>query len=277
MKKILLILNLLLVAMLPACSQSGLLKNPTFKKVFNYGKTDGTSIQDMVISGDTAVSFTDALKSVTLINLTKKKSIGELSVAQSAPVHCNTVSFGQRYAPSDKWPLLYVAQASNRHTTNVYRLVGKTLELIQTITWDGYKNTLACFDSADKGHMYVIAWNGPEDRTPRIFKIATPSFKKGKMTIDLKEETDYFSFYYINKYEVVQGVTVKDGMMYQVRGYKRGGQLAVFDLKAKKQVQLFNLVGKGITAEPEGIDFQGDNLWICDQEGDMFLVQEQGN
>lgn len=275
MKKILLILSLIIVATLPACSQSGVLKNPTFKKVFSYGKTSGTSVQDMVISGDTAISFCDAMKEVNLISLSKKKKIGKLSVAPSSPVHCNTVSFGQKYSPSDKWPLIYVAQASNRHTTNVYRVVNNSLQLVQTITWGGYKNTLACFDSADKSHMYVIAWNGPEDRTPNIFKITTPSFKESTKTIDLNNETDYFSFYYINKFEVVQGVTVKNGMMYQVRGFKNGGQLAVMDLKAKKPIQLFDLVRNGIALEPEGVDFQGDKLWICDQGGNLFLMQEQ--
>lgn len=275
MKKILLILNLLLVATLPACSQAGYLKNPTFKNVFTYGKTSGTSIQDMVITGDTAISFCDALEEVTLINLTTRKVIGKLSVDESSAVHCNTVSFGQRYDPADKLPLIYVAQSSNRHTTNVYRVVGDALQLVQTITWSGYNNTLACFDSADKSHMYVIAWNGPEDRTPNVFKIATPSCKESALTIDLNDESDFFSFYYVNKFEVVQGVTVKDGIMYQVRGYKNGGQLAVLDLKAKKPVQLFSLVNNGIAAEPEGIDFQGDKLWICDQKSNMFVMQEQ--
>lgn len=275
MKRILIILNLIIVAALPVCSQSGLLKNPTFKKVFNYGKTTGTSIQDMVISGDTAISFCDALKEVNLINLTTQKVIGKLSVDESTPVHCNTVSFGQRYAQTDKWPLIYVAQSSNRHATNVYRVVGNTLQLVQTITWGGYNNALACFDSADKSHIYVIAWNGADDRTPNIFKVAAPSFKESTKTINLDDETDYFSFYYVRKFEVVQGVTVKNGMMYQVRGFKNGGQLAVFDLKAKKPVQLFSLVKNGISAEPEGVDFQGDKLWICDQKGNLFLMQEQ--
>lgn len=273
MKKILLFLNLLMPASVPACSQTGYLKNPTFEKVFNYGKTAGTSIQDMVITGDTAISFCHALKEVRLINLTTQQTIGRLSIDESTPVHCNTVSFGQRYDPSDKWPLIYVAQSSNRHTTNVYRMVDNALQLVQTLTWDGYRNTLACFDSEDKSHMYVIAWNGPDDRTPNIFKIAAPSFKESAKTIDLSEEADYFPFNYVHKFEVVQGVTVRNGMMYQVRGYKNGGQLAVMDLKAKKPVQVFSLVDNGISAEPEGIDFQGDKLWICDQEGNMFLMQ----
>ena len=28
-----------------------------------------------------------------------------------------------------------------------------------------------------------------------------------------------------------------------------------------------------IVAEPEGIAFQGDKLWICDQQSNMFVMQ----
>lgn len=273
MKRILIILSLIIIAALRLCAQQPLPSDPTFKKVFTYGKAIGTSVQDMVISGDTAISFTHAMEKVYLIDLTKKKKIGKLRIETDPKVHCNTVAFGSRYAPTDKWPLLYVAQSSNRHTTNVYRVVGKDLQLVQTITWGGFKNSLTAFDSSDKSHIYVIAWNGKEDRNPRIFRISTPSVKEGDLSIDLSSETDYFSFHYINKFEVVQGVTVKDGMMYQVRGYKDNGQLAVFDLNAKKQVLLLSLPLKGISAEPEGIDFQGDKLWICDQESNMFVMQ----
>lgn len=273
MKKTLLILNIVFAASLRLCAQAPVPANPTFKRVFTYGKAIGTSVQDMAISGDTAISFTHALEKVYLLDLTKKKKIGKLRIETDPKVHCNTVSFGSRYAPTDKWPLLYVAQSSNRHTSNVYRMVGKDLQLVQTITWAGYKNALMAFDNADKSHIYVIAWNGKEDRNPRIFKIATPSIKESDISIDLSNETDYFSFNYINKFEVVQGVTVKDGMMYQVRGFKDGGQLAVFDLNTKKQVRLISLPLLGITAEPEGIAFQGDKLWICDQQSNMFVMQ----
>ncbi|HCC87242.1 MAG TPA: hypothetical protein DEQ17_03140 [Prevotella sp.] len=273
MKKTLLILNIIIFASLRLCAQQHLPSNPTFKRVFTYGKAIGTSIQDMEISGDTAISFSHAMEEVYLIDLNKKKKIGKLHIETDPKVHCNTVSFGSRYTPTDKWPLLYVAQYSNRHTSNVYRIIGKKLQLVQTITWAGYKNSLTVFDNADKSNIYVIAWNGSEDRNPRIFKIATPSIKESELTIDLSTKTDYFTFNYINKFEVVQGVTVKDGIMYQVRGYKNNGQLAVFDLKAKKQVRLFSLPPLGISAEPEGVAFQGDKLWICDQESNMFVMQ----
>lgn len=249
------------------------LKNPTVKQVFSFAKASGTSTQDMVIYGDTAISFSDALKQVSLISLSQHKQVGTLSATVSTNVHCNTVSFGPKYAATDKLPLIYVAQSSNKHATNVYRVVDNRLELIQTITFNGAKNTLTCFDSASKDYMYVIAWNGSSDRTPNIYKIATPSTSVS--SVDLSKETDFFSIYYVNSYEVIQGVTIKDGMMYQTRGYKKGGQLAVIDLKEKKPVQLINLVNNGFNYEPEGIDFQGDKLWICDQPGNFFEVQEQ--
>ena len=257
------------------------LKNPTVKQVFSFSKAAGTSTQDMVIYGDTAISFSDALRQVSLISLSQHKLIGTLSATVSTDVHCNTVSFGPKYAATDKLPLIYVAQSSNKHATNVYRVVDNRLELIQTINFKGYKNTLTCFDSASKDYMYVIAWNGSSDRTPNIYKIATPSTSTS--SVDLSKETDYFSIYYVNSYEVIQGITIKDGMMYQTRGYKSGfkkwyesgGQLAVIDLKEKKPVQLINLLNNGFEYEPEGIDFQGDKLWICDQPGNFFEVKEQ--
>lgn len=221
------------------------------------------------------------MKQVSLISLSQHKLIGTLSATVSTDVHCNTVSFGPKYAATDKLPLIYVAQSSNKHATNVYRVVDNRLELIQTINFKGYKNTLTCFDSASKDYMYVIAWNGSSDRTPNIYKIATPSTSTS--SVDLSKETDYFSIYYVNSYEVIQGITIKDGMMYQTRGYKSGfkkwyesgGQLAVIDLKEKKPVQLINLLNNGFEYEPEGIDFQGDKLWICDQPGNFFEVKEQ--
>lgn len=262
-------------------SGAATLKNPTVKQVFSFSKAAGTSTQDMVIYGDTAISFSDALKQVSLISLSQHKLIGTLSATVSTDVHCNTVSFGPKYAPTDKLPLIYVTQSSNKHATNVYRVVNNSLELIQTISFSGAKNTLTCFDSASKDDMYVIAWNGSSDRTPNIYKIATPSTSTS--SVDLSKETDYFSIYYVNSYEVIQGVTIKDGMMYQTRGYKSGfkkwyesgGQLAVIDLKEKKPVQLINLLNNGFEYEPEGIDFQGDKLWICDQPGNFFEVKEQ--
>lgn len=262
-------------------SGAATLKNPTVKQVFSFAKASGTSTQDMVIYGDTAISFSDALKQVSLISLSQHKQVGTLSATVSTNVHCNTVSFGPKYAATDKLPLIYVAQSSNKHATNVYRVVDNRLELIQTITFNGAKNTLTCFDSASKDYMYVIAWNGSSDRTPNIYKIATPSTSTS--SVDLSKETDYFSIYYVNSYEVIQGVTIKDGMMYQTRGYKSGfkkwyesgGQLAVIDLKEKKPVQLINLLNNGFEYEPEGIDFQGDKLWICDQPGNFFEVKEQ--
>lgn len=249
------------------------LKNPTFKKVFSFDKS-GTSTQDMVIAGDTVISFSDALKQVYLISLSQQKVIGTLSATTDANVHSNTVSFGLRYTSTDKFPLIYVTQSSNKHATNVYRVVGNSLVLIQTLQFSGFRNTLTCFDSASKDSMYVIAWNGGSDRTPNIYRLATPAITTGTTDIDLSKETDYFSFYYVNSYEVVQGVTIKDGMMYQVRGYKGGGQLAVLDLKARKPVQLINLFNKGISYEPEGVAFQGDKLWICDQPGNFFEMEE---
>lgn len=251
------------------------LTNPTVKKVFSFAKPSGTSTQDMVISGDTAIVFSDALKQVSLVSLSQHKLIGTLSATVSSEVHGNTVSFGPRYSTTDKWPLIYVAQASNKHATNVYRVVDNSLQLVQTISFTGSKNTLTCFDSSSKDYMYVIAWNGATDRTPNIYKIATPGTGSSSVGINLLNYTDYFSIYYVNSYEVIQGVTVKDGMMYQTRGYKNGGQLAVIDLKAKKPVQLINLVNNGFNYEPEGIDFQGNKLWICDQPGNFFEVQEQ--
>lgn len=262
-------------------SGAATLKNPTVKQVFSFSKAAGTSTQDMVIYGDTAISFSDALKQVSLISLSQHKLIGTLSATVSTDVHCNTVSFGPKYAATDKLPLIYVTQSSNKHATNVYRVVDNRLELIQTIEFSGAKNTLTCFDSASKDDMYVIAWNGSSDRTPNIYKIATPSTSTS--SVDLSKETDYFSIYYVNSYEVIQGITIKDGMMYQTRGYKSGfkkwyesgGQLAVIDLKEKKPVQLINLLNNGFEYEPEGIDFQGDKLWICDQPGNFFEVKEQ--
>ena len=256
-------------------SGAATLKNPTVKQVFNFSKAAGTSTQDMVIYGDTAISFSDALKQVSLISLSQHKLIGTLSATVSTDVHCNTVSFGPKYAPTDKLPLIYVTQSSNKHATNVYRVVDNRLELIQTIRFIGAKNTLTCFDSASKDYMYVIAWNGSSDRTPNIYKIATPSTSTRTSSVDLSKETNFFSIYYVNSYEVIQGVTIKNGMMYQTRGYKNGGQLAVIDLKERKPVQLISLLNNGFEYEPEGIDFQGDKLWICDQPGNLFEVQEQ--
>lgn len=254
-------------------SGAATLKNPTVKQVFSFSKAAGTSTQDMVIYGDTAISFSDGLKQVSLISLSQHKLIGTLSATVSTDVHCNTVSFGPKYAATDKLPLIYVTQSSNKHATNVYRVVDNSLKFIQTIRFSGAKNTLTCFDSASKDSMYVIAWNGSSDRTPNIYKIATPSTSTS--SVDLSKETDYFSIYYVNSYEVIQGVTIKDGMMYQTRGYKNGGQLAVIDLKEKRPVQLISLLNNGFEYEPEGIDFQGDKLWICDQPGNFFEVQEQ--
>lgn len=255
-------------------SGAATLTNPTVKQVFSIAQMSGTNTQDMVIHGDTAICFGDALKQVYLVSLSQHKFLGTLSTTATTGVHCNTVSFGPKYTSTDKLPLIYVTQSSNNHATNVYRVEGNSLVLIQTITFNGYKNTLTCFDSASKDSMYVIAWNGPADRTPNIFKIATPATNVN--TVDLSRLTDYFSIYYVNSYEVIQGVTIKDGMMYQTRGYKQGGQLAVIDLKEKKPVQLINLVNNRFNYEPEGIDFQGDKLWICDQPGNFFEVQEQG-
>lgn len=254
-------------------SGAATLKNPTVKQVFSIARGKGISTQDMVIHGDTAICFSDALKQVYLISLSKHTLLGTLSAPVATTVHCNTVSFGPKYTSTDKLPLIYVTQASNKHATNVYWVSGNSLVLVQTITFNGYKNTLTCFDSASKDSMYVIAWNGPTDRTPNIFKIATPATTVS--TVDLANLPDYFSIYYVNSYEVIQGMTVKDGMMYQTRGYKQGGQLAVIDLKEKKPVQLINLVNNGFYYEPEGIDFQGDKLWIRDQPGNFFEVQEQ--
>lgn len=73
MKKTLLILNIVFAASLRLCAQAPLPANPTFKRVFTYGKAIGTSVQDMAISGDTAISFTHALEKVYLLDLTKKK------------------------------------------------------------------------------------------------------------------------------------------------------------------------------------------------------------
>lgn len=254
-------------------SGAATLKNPTVKQVFSISQMSDTNTQDMVIHGDTAICFSDALEKVYLVSLSQHMLLGKLSTTATTGVHCNTVSFGPKYTSTDKLPLIYVTQSSNNHATNVYRVESNSLVLVQTITFNGYKNTLTCFDSASKDSMYVIAWNGPADRTPNIFKIATPATTVS--TVDLTRLPDYFSIYYVNSYEVIQGVTIKDGMMYQTRGYKKGGQLAVIDLKEKKPVQLINLVNNGFNYEPEGIDFQGDKLWICDHPGNFFEVQEQ--
>lgn len=256
-----------LMAVLPAAAtHPAYIEHPAFTNFFTFRKTTGTSTQDMVIQGDTAIRFSDSMKKIEMFNLRTRRYLKSLKADVEEGVHCNVVSLGRKYAATDPWPLFYVAKSSNKHTECVYRLVGDSLKKVQTITFTGCGNSLVNLDCGGDS-MWVTNWKG--SRGANIVRMAAPKVSDGDVTINLDKEPNYFPFDFGL---VIQGITVRDGIMYQTRGYGWEDQLVLIDLKAGQTIQMINVAALGITDELEGIDFQGDQLILLDNPGHFYRL-----
>lgn len=250
--------------------------------------------QGSCIHGKYMLSFTN-VGHCKVIDIEAKKTVSEFDLNKASTItpHCNTAVFGcDKYADSDKFPLLYVNAYNNENlpkgTVYVHRIITdsngipQSTSLIQTITvgftadsiWESgsdirpYGNF---FVDTDNRHLYAYTLRDTDNVT-RFFKFALPDYKTASVTLSKSDIIDHFDIDYLpyiqdNMYDCGKAY-ILNGMPW-VSGVE--SSLTVVSLSEKQIVsKLLFKTAFGAEIEPEFIDRYGDNLIIGDSQAYSF-------
>lgn len=223
--------------------------------------------------------------------------------------HSNAVMFGaEYYSPEDEFPLLYTNIYNNyakeenplKGVCPVYRLQrngdGFTTTLVQIIEigftedanyWksgegDCDKRPYGNFTiDVDKGIYYGFTMRDQTDTT-RYFAFDLPKLADGtadelygvnRVVLTVDDIKEYFDCEY---HRFIQGACTHKSKIYSVEGFSAEGDkppvLRVINPADKKQELYVNLVDKGLTVEPELIDFSGDTCYYSDALGNLYII-----
>ena len=195
--------------------------------------------------------------------------------------HCNVACFGNKYASSDPYPLVYVnaynTEGMPKGTCYVFRISvngsAMTASLIQTITIGFVEESIweSGSDIRPYGNFCVDVVNNAlfvytlrdTDMVTRFFKFALPDLSNASVTLsqgDIIErwDTDYYPYIQDNAYAY--------GKIYLCNGYggsiSNPGMIHVVDTIQRKETSRINLYKNGMQTEPEVLDFYKGDL-IC--------------
>lgn len=221
--------------------------------------------------------------------------------------HSNSVMFGSTYyLEGDEFPLLYTNVYNNyqgsenklKGVTCVYRIERKenvfSSSLVQIIeigfTEDPVWASANGKDIRPYGNFVIDAENDiyyaftmrDEEQKTRFFSFKMPSPYSGwydknydtkKFTITKDHILEYFDCEY-QRY--VQGACFKDGIIYSTEGFTNDNinrpALRLIDPVAKEQKAVYYFSDFGTTIEPELVDFDGNDCYYGDTEGNMYKL-----
>lgn len=259
--------------------------------------TKQSSCQGMDIWGNYLVSLQNAGKA-NLYNFTGTAAtlLGSFNLGSAASDnHSNLASFGtQRYAETDKLPLLYVSRAQG--TTDADGMVNVCY--VERIDPDSLKSTLVqkiCFTGVNgagqymidrkNGYLYIFGntiKNSAEGNKHYIYKFAIPKAGPGQAskvwlnTSDAIEGYCWEDTYTGGANPVIQGGAVLDTLMYLPCGYNTSANpsvIYVWDLKNRQMKHEIYLQGV-FTGELEDVSTAIDGrLYIQAQPNHIYWAQ----
>ena len=229
-----------------------------FNQAFPGTETHGSGLtQGMAIRDGLMFSLRDS-GSCVVFDLSKDRPAGKFRLGSYSPDnHANVAFFGgQRYDPSDRFPLLYVSQARKDRCLYVERLLtdarGEPVgsELVQIIRYKSSERTSGLFaaDSANPGLMYCYGntvGNCLPGNRVRVSTFRVPAFDKKHFNVELTDEDALDSFYTDQVFApggaaphkaVLQGAAVTNGVLVLCTGSgreKHPSQLFFIDLKKR--------------------------------------------
>ena len=204
-----------------------------------------------------------------------------LTIPNSLTPHCNSAVWGNKYAETDVYPLLYVNayNATGEPNGRCYVLrmtelnannVPFNMVLVQTITvgfatgepWtDG--NDIRPYGNffVDTKHNALWAYTLRDaDKVTRFFKFALPDTSVASVTLTESDIIDQFEVPYM---QYIQGNSYNDGKVFILSGMGTSsipGLLNVVDLASRSIVSVVNLNDVGLSIEPEFINIDGEGI-----------------
>ena len=206
-------------------------------EIHGSGLTQGMAIWDGMM-----FSLRDS-GSCVVFDLSKDRPAGGFRLGSHSPDnHANVAFFGgQRYDPSDRFPLLYVSQAKKDRLLYVERILTDAQgmptgsELVQTIRYKSSERTSGLFaaDSSDPGLMYCYGntvGNCLPGNRVKVSTFRVPAFDRSKPCVELTDEDALDCFYTDQIFApdetaphkaVLQGGTVTGGVLVLCTGSGR--------------------------------------------------------
>ena len=227
--------------------------------------------------------------------------------------HSNAVCFGvEYYVPEDEYPLLYTNIYNNYAGSEdpllgvccVYRLwreAGeyrtKLLQLIEVgftddpLHWRAYPDRdgvrpFGNFVIDREQKKYVAFVMRTEELGCAYFTFDVPAAEEGewdpafgvrRRVLTLSEVRESFTAPY---HRYIQGAAAREGRIWSTEGFDRDEvnrpAIRVIDTVRGKEESYTDLLGRGISEEPEFIDFYGEKCLYSDAHGNLYAVELDG-
>lgn len=225
--------------------------------------------------------------------------------------HNNAVFFGKEYyEDGDEFPLLYSnvynnyqkCEVRNEGKCCVYRLkrdgVQFSTELVQIIEigfvedTSLWKSAPGAFDirpygnfamDVEKSVLYAFVMRDATNTT-RYFAFDMPKVSEGALdeVLGVKKvvltPADIKYSFDCEYHKGIQGACCHGGKIYSVEGGCCGhtdtAALRIINPEKREQELFASFIEKEIYAEPEGIDFYGEDCYYVAGHGDMYLLEE---
>ena len=229
-----------------------------FTRLFTIKSRSTKSTQGLAIYGDELFNFHDTNDVIDVYNMKTCKAIASIKLEPGPNVHCNTISFSNKfYSNEDKYPLIYAQQAGEQNKVNVYRIICKDsilkAEMVQMISFTPCTHSLTAIDK-EKEQLCIIYSN----KGRYISLTSIPNFTGGDTTIDLRRTEKTYT---IHIPKVVQDTAFDNNCLYFICGYRNEGELWKINLQTKT-AQIIDLTKYGLTAEPEGLDVYNGSIIV---------------
>lgn len=283
MKKLILTLAVLMLGL----QMQG--QDMSFRKLFVQShKCEGTgSRQGCAVFGNYLFQFYDKNAVAGVFHLPDGAFVADIPMEAHGTYHNNNVEFSECYfREGDEFPLIYAGQENaGEHKVLVHRIwrdgTAFHAETVQEIilpsslesgVW--YPN-IALDNQARK--MYVTgycnsSWNRCSgDNAVVLLNFDLPSPSSGSRVV--LSAADIRSRVVMEFRVATQGACIRNGRIYQVFGVPSYGatSLCCHDLETGALIWSRDLASSGISEEPEGLDFYGDELVVLDVKGNIFF------
>ena len=240
-----------------------------FTRLFTIKSKSTRSTQGFAIYGDELFNFHDANDVIDVYNMKTCKVVASIDLEPESNVHCNTVSFSNKfYSNDDKYPLIYVQQGGLENKVNVYRIQyvdsSYSAQKIQMISLSPCTHSLTAIDR-DNNKLYIIySYSGRYIGYSDI-----PDFSSSEVVLNLiKAEKTYA----IKIPKVVQDTAFGSGSHYFVCGYSKEGELWKIDMKTKT-AKVIDLTKYGLNGEPEGLEEYEGNIIMSFSNRSVYKIK----
>lgn len=193
----------------------------------------------------------------TLLDLCQQKALATFQL-EGNNTHCNNASFSRLRPYGDLLPLLYVSSCYGDKACLVTRITPHGSTILQRIYYHTDLFPVAqdwCLDP-DSNHLY--AYGGRRGGTMYLKRFRLPGLQHSEVHLT---DADVLHSTPIHCVKVAQGSKIKGGYAYLPDGDSPGNYwLHIIHLATGREVHTIDLNPIGL--EPEGIDIQGDWIYI---------------